>query len=273
MLHRPESLCEAIGLLTGGADVRPLAGGASLVAMLNARLVEPSALVSLARVKELHGSSLLADGTLQLGAMMRHRELAECATLAGSRRALQEAARAIANPTIRAMGTIGGSIALHDPGADYPPALVALSATVELVGPAGKRLVRVADFFVDWYATALARDELVTAIRLPPGGAGAGVYHKLARVAGDFAIVSVAIVLHGDARVRAVIGGCGPRPLSLPEADAELERGNVAAAGALLAEAADPLDDSRASASYRRRVIPRMLARAFAEAREQMQRS
>lgn len=273
MLHRPESLGEAVGLLTGDADIKPLAGGASLVAMLNARLVEPSALVSLARVKELQGSNELPDRTLRLGAMMRHRELAERTTLTGPQRVLQRAARAIANPTIRAMGTIGGSIALADPGADYPPALVALSAAIELVGSAGTRLVRAADFFVDWYTTVLAPDELVTAIHLQPVGAGAGVYHKLARVAGDFAIASVAVVLLDGGRARAVIGACGPRPLSLAEADAELARGNVAAAGAMLAEAADPVDDSRASANYRRRVIPRMLARAFVEASEQMHSS
>src|SRR2546430_14946536 len=105
MLHRPESLGEAVRFLSSDADAKPLAGGASLVAMLNARLVEPSALVSLARVKELHGGNELPDGTLRLGAMTRHRELAERTTLPGPRRVLQQAARAIANPTIRAMGT------------------------------------------------------------------------------------------------------------------------------------------------------------------------
>ena len=200
MLHRPETLAEAVGLLTSHADTRPLAGGASLVAMLNARLVEPSALVSLARVKELHGSKALADGTLRLGAMMRHREVAEHGSLAGQRGVLKQAARAIANPTIRAMGTIGGSIALDDPGADYPPALVALSATIELVGTAGTRFVPAAEFFVDWYTTVLSADELVAVIHLPPVGSGAGVYHKLARVAGDFAIVSVAVVRHDEGR-------------------------------------------------------------------------
>jgi aerobic carbon-monoxide dehydrogenase medium subunit len=269
MLHRPESIRAAVDLLTSHADVRPLAGGASLVAMLNARLVEPSALVSLARVKELHGSNALADGTLRLGAMTRHRELAEHTSLAGPRSVLKQAARAIANPTIRAMGTIGGSIALDDPGADYPPALVALLATIELVGPAGTRLVPATEFFVDWYSTMLTSNELVAAVHLPPVGAGAGIYHKLTRVAGDFAIVSVAVVRHHEGKMRAVIGACGPRPLSLPEADSELARGNVAAAGAMLAEAADPVDDSRASAHYRRRIIPRMLARVFAEVMEQ----
>jgi aerobic carbon-monoxide dehydrogenase medium subunit len=266
MLHRPQSLGEAISLLTGDADAKPLAGGASLVAMLNARLVEPSALISLACINELRGVHVLANGTLRIGAMTRHREIVEISALTGPRNTLREAAAAIANPTIRAMGTIGGSIALNDPGADYPPALVALAATVEIVGSAGTRLVAAADYFLDWYTTALAPGELITAIYLPPVVTGFGVYHKLARVAGDFAIASVAITVQIDGGVRAAIGACGPRPLSLEEANAELESGNVAAAGTLLATAADPVDDNRASANYRRRVIPRMLARAFAQA-------
>lgn len=265
MLHRPESLGEAVDFLSSDADAKPLAGGASLVAMLNARLVEPSALVSLARLKELRGVTVLADGTLRIGAMTRHREVAEISALAGPRDVLRQAAAAIANPTIRAMGTIGGSVALNDPGADYPPVLFALSATLEIVGLSGTRHVGAADYFLDWYTTDLAPGELVAAVHLPPV-TGGGVYHKLARVAGDFAIVSVAITVQTGGRVRAVIGACGPRPLSLEEADVELERGNVAAAGTLLAEAADPVDDSRASAAYRRRIIPRMLARAFTEA-------
>lgn len=267
MLYRPHSLGAALGLLTENADARPLAGGASLVAMLNAGLVEPAALVSLACVDELHGISPLADGALRIGAMTRHRELSGHAALNGERTVLSEAAAAIANPTIRAMGTIGGSVALADPGADYPPPLVALSAMIEIVGRTGTRLVPAGEFFLDWYTTALGPGELVAAIRLPPAAAGAGVYHKLARVAGDFAIASVALALRGDGQIRAVIGACGPRPLILEEANNELARGNVATAGALLASAADPVDDSRASAGYRRRVIPRMLARALAEAK------
>jgi carbon-monoxide dehydrogenase medium subunit len=269
MLHRPESLGEAVGFLSSDADAKPLAGGASLVAMLNARLVEPSALISLARLKELRGVTVLADGTVRIGAMTRHREVAEISALAGPQEVLRQAAAAIANPTIRAMGTIGGSVALNDPGADYPPVLLALSATIEIAGSSGTRHVAAADYFLDWYTTALAPGELVAAVHLPPASAGGGVYHKLARVAGDFAIVSVAITVQTDGRVRAVIGACGPRPLSLEEANAELERGNVAAAGTLLAEAADPVDDNRASAAYRRRIIPRMLGRAFTEAHAQ----
>jgi aerobic carbon-monoxide dehydrogenase medium subunit len=270
MLHRPQSLGEALELLVSNPDARPLAGGASLVAMLNARLLEPSALISLACVRELFGISALPDGGLRIGAMTRHRELAAFAALRGPRAALRLAAAAIANPTIRAMGTIGGSLALNDPGADYPPSLVALSAVVEIAGPTGPRRVAAADYFLDWYSTALAPGELVVAIHLPPLADGAGVYHKLARVAGDFAIASVAVTIETGGQARAVIGACGPGPLSLVAANDELARGDVDAAGALLAAASDPVDDSRASANYRRRIIPRMLARAFAEASAQV---
>ena len=269
MLHRPQSLGEALSLLISEPNARPLAGGASLVAMLNARLVEPSALVSLACVGELYGISELPDGSLRIGAMTRHRELAALPALRGPREALRLAAAAIANPTIRAMGTIGGSLALDDPGADYPPSLLALSAVVEIAGPGGTRRIAAADYFLDWFTTALAPGELVCAIYLPPLADGAGVYHKLARVAGDFAIASVAVTIETGGPVRAVIGACGPRPLSLDAANDELARGDVVAAGALLAAASDPVDDSRASANYRRRLIPRMLARAFVAASAQ----
>jgi aerobic carbon-monoxide dehydrogenase medium subunit len=273
MLHRPQSLGEALELLGSNPDARPLAGGASLVAMLNARLVEPSALISLARVGELFGISALPDGGLRIGAMTRHRELAALAILRGPRAALRLAAAAIANPTIRTMGTIGGSVALSDPGADYPPSLVALSAVIEISGPTGPRRVAATDYFLDWYTTALAPGELISAIHLPPPADGAGVYHKSARVAGDFAIASVAVTIEPGSSVNAVIGACGPRPLSLVAANDKLARGDVEAAGALLAAASDPVDDSRASANYRRRIIPRMLARAFAEASAQVRAS
>jgi carbon-monoxide dehydrogenase medium subunit len=265
MLHRPQTLGDALGLLQDDADARPLAGGASLVAMLNARLVEPSALISLSQVNDLHGISMLDDGTLRIGSMTRHREVAAHHALNEERVVLQQAACAIANPTIRAMGTIGGSIALNDPGADYAPALLALSASIEIAAPRGSRLVAADDFFIDWYTTALAPGELVTAVHLPPTTGGAGLYQKLARVAGDFAIASIALTIGKDGRVRAVVGACGPRPLTLEQADLALGRGDAAEAGALLAAASDPVDDSRASAAYRRRVVPRMLACAFAD--------
>lgn len=268
MLHRPQSIGEALDILANDAEAKPLAGGATLVAMLNAQLVEPRCLVSLARIDELRGTARTEDGGFRVAAMTRHCEIAEHAGLNGPHAVLRQAAGTIANPTIRAMGTIGGSVALNDPAADYPPALVAMSAAIEIAGRSGTRLVAAREYFLDWYTTALAPGELVTAIRLPAAAKGGGVYHKVARVAGDFAIASVALVFKADGTVSAAIGACGPHPLWHEEANAELGRGNVASAGALLTALADPVDDSRASATYRRRIIPRMLDRAFAQARE-----
>ncbi len=207
--------------------------------------------------------------------MTRHRETAAEERLAGTLAVLREAARQIANPVVRNMGTIGGSIAFADAAADYPPALVAANAEIEIAGTSGRRRVKAENFFVDWYTTALAPGEVVTAVILPPGEAGIGRYKKLARVAGDFAIASIALAIaqRGSAiSVRVAVGGCGPKPVHLAEADDRLSRGPgdetaVAEAGALLAAAADPVDDVRASADYRRTVIPRLLAAAMAEAR------
>jgi carbon-monoxide dehydrogenase medium subunit len=106
---------------------------------------------------------------------------------------LRNAARQIANPPVRNMGTIGGSIAFADPAADYPPALVAANAEIEIAGKATRRRVAAEAFFTDWYATALGAGELVTAVYLPAPRPGIGLYKKFARVAGDFAIASVAI--------------------------------------------------------------------------------
>jgi carbon-monoxide dehydrogenase medium subunit len=173
---------------------------------------------------------------------------------------------------VRNMGTMGGSIAFADPGADYPPALVAADAEIELVGGNGLRRIKAADFFIDWYQTALEPGELVAAIHLPAGNLQSiGHYDKLARVEGDYATASVAVVLtmagQSCAGVAVAVGACGPKPVRLAEAErklvgSSLDDASLAAAGALLAEAADPVDDVRASADYRRLVIPRLVRRA-----------
>jgi carbon-monoxide dehydrogenase medium subunit len=199
---------------------------------------------------------------------------AEEMRLTGTLAVLRNAARQIANPVVRNMGTIGGSIAFADPAADYPPALVAAKAEVEIANGAGRRRVAAQDFFVDWYTTACGPGELVTGVYLPPARPGVGLYKKLARVSGDFAIASVALSIAKHANgvsVRLAIGGCGPKPIRADEADAMLsakfEAATATAAGEKLAAASDPVDDVRASADYRRLVIPRLVAATVAEAR------
>jgi carbon-monoxide dehydrogenase medium subunit len=273
--HRPATVEDAARLLAGTEGARCLAGGATLVAMMNAALAEPKALVSLAGIAELSGISEAAGGGLRIGAMTRHRETAEEARLTGTLAVLRNAARQIANPPVRNMGTIGGSIAFADPAADYPPALVAANAEIEIAGKAGRRRVAAEAFFVDWYATALGAGELVTAVYLPAPRPGIGLYKKFARVSGDFAIASVALAVaraEGGLSVRIAVGGGGPKPIHLAEVDAALsakfgDADTAAAAGRRLAEASDPVDDVRASADYRRLVVPRLVAAAVAEAR------
>lgn len=274
-LHAPTTVDEAVRLLLRG-EARCLAGGATLVAMMNAGIAEPEELVNLAGIEELAGIRVLPDRSLRIGAMTRHREIASEMRLSGDLAVVREAAASIANVPVRNMGTIGGSIAHFDPAADYPPALVAVGATIEIAGPAGRRTLPAHAFFVDWYATALAPGELVTAVLLAPAAPGFGCYDKLARVSGDFATVSVALSVawrNGVCRrVGLAIGGCGPRPLHLDEANGALVAGRLGEqaaqkAGALLARAADPIDDVRGSAEYRRLVIPRMVSRAVARGR------
>ena len=273
----PMSVSEAVALLAADTEARCLAGGATLVALMNARLVEPSRLVSLAAVEELAGFDRAPDGTVRIGAMRRHRETAFECDLRDGQRVVGEAAAHIANPTVRNMGTIGGAVCFADPAADYPPALIAADATIELAGPDGPRTVPAADFFTDWYETALAPGEIVTAVTLPPAPQGSvGLYHKLARVSGDFAIASVAVTLRlQDGRcdhIRLAVGGCGPTPIRLAEVDdmllgTDLADDTVGDAGRCLAQACDPVDDVRASADYRRLVVPRLVRRALAEAK------
>lgn len=265
--YRPRTVAEAVSLLAQDPDAKPMAGGATLVAMLNARVLEPAALVSLAGIAEIQGISVLPDGRIRIGAFTRHRETAACPLLLGATADVRHAASQIANATVRNMGTIGGSISFADPGLDYPPALVAAGADIEIASTDGRRMVPSREFFVDWYTTALEPGELITAVLLPkPESGGAGAYIKHARVAGDYATASVAACLYPDGRVSVAVGACGPTPLADDEANRLLsaDRGDaaIAQAGALLEKLADPLDDVRGSADYRRRLIPRLLQRA-----------
>ncbi len=273
-LFRPASVAEALALLARLPDAKLISGGASLVAMINARLADPAALVSLAGIDELKEIAEAPGGGFRVGAMVRHRDLAAEPRFGGTLAVVQMAAAQIANATVRNMGTIGGAVAHADPGLDYPPALVAADASIEIAAAGGRRQVPAGEFFVDWFATALEPGEMVSAVHLPAARPGIGLYHKFARVSGDYATVSVALTLvrEGSAiRTRAAIGGCGPTPLLVDEANRLLSGDPTAEdlrrAGDLLQAAADPVDDVRGSAEYRRMLIPRMLARAFDEAR------
>jgi carbon-monoxide dehydrogenase medium subunit len=268
-LFRPRTLDEALDILASTPDARPISGGASLVAMMNAGLVEPTALVSLSRIPELSGIRVAADGSILLGAATRHSAIAAEAAFTGTAAVLTHAASQIAGVAVRNMGTIGGAVAHADPGLDFPPALCAVDARVQLAAKSGRRTLAVRDFFVDWYTTALEPGEIVIGFEIPKPKPGAGLYRKHARVAGDFAIVSIALSLADDGEMRIAVGGCGPTPLVSKQANQMLSASHSAdtirRAGELLTALANPVDDVRGTADYRKLLIPRLLARAVRE--------
>jgi len=257
-LLSPRTLDEAYRALMTD-EARCLAGGQSLVAMMNLGLVSPSLLVSLRHIESLRGIYLNPDGSVRLGAMTTHAELAELDLPGAAVSLLASAARVVAYPAVRMQGTLGGSIAHADPAADYPVVLTAAEATIEIGSARGTRFVKAGDFFRGVFETALQQGEIVVAVVLPPVVAHAGAaYEKLSVVAGDFAIVSVAAIVAATAQV--AIGGCGPKPLfacNLAVTDDAL-----LTVGRRLAEESDPPSDQRASAAYRRRVIPALMRRA-----------
>lgn len=273
-LYRPKTLQQALELLASRDGAKPISGGATLVAMLNADLADPTILVSLKDVLELSGVSVGSTGEVRIGAFTRHRDVAAASLLSGTLSVMSEAASQIASAAVRNMGTIGGAIAHADPGLDFPAALVAANAQIEIGSLQGNRRVTAEQFFVDWYTTVLEPGELVVAVYLPKPEEGFGRYLKLARVSGDFAIVSVAASVSKARRTRVAIGGCGPTPISSAEVNdllsSDLTSDAVDRAGVILGELADPLDDVRGTADYRRMLIPRMLRQVMGEIKSGM---
>lgn len=267
----PRSLSEAIAFLADNPDARPMSGGASLVAMKNAQLIEASHFVSLAGISELRGIDERGD-RLRVGGMTRHRDLAACAILTGDIEMVRQAAGQIANRVVRNMGTIGGALGNGDPAADYLPVLACADAEIEISGPDGCFRLKVEDYILDWYETALEPGQIVTAVYLAKPKDRPSVYVKLARTPGDYATASVACAL-GDGNVRVAVGACGPKPVRSRDAEAELadrigDPGAVATFGRALTELADPVDDVRGSSEFRLRLIPRMVAAAIRQVRE-----
>jgi carbon-monoxide dehydrogenase medium subunit len=207
---------------------------------------------------------------------MTHAALAQETRLLKGHAVLREAAGAIAHPAIRNMGTLGGALSHADPNADYPPAVLAVDAEIEVVGPGGQRTIPASDFFLDFLTAAIEPGEIVTKIRMPPPAPGSiGVYEKFARVDGDYATASIAVVLAMTGAdcgaIRVAVGACGSTPIRSPEAEqlmigTELDAAVLVRAGRILAEAIDPVDDVRGSAEYRRMLVPRLLTRAVQRA-------
>jgi carbon-monoxide dehydrogenase medium subunit len=272
----PTTVDAAVELLQHRDDAQCVAGGQTLVAMMNAGLIEPRALIGLQRVRGLDEINTENDGSLWIGAMVRHAALAREPRLRGVWNVIREAASAIAHPAIRNMGTLGGALCHADPSSDYPAAVVAAEAKVEIANATGRRIVPAAQFFTGYLSTELHRGEVLTRVCFPPAPVGAvGVYEKFARVDGDFATVSVALAVHCEDQrcsfARLALGSCGMTPVRLRRAEELLEGTSldghaIEAACSALLEACDPVDDVRGSAAFRRTLVPRLVHRALGRA-------
>ena len=218
--YRARSLQEALDLLSGpAAEGKLLAGGQSLIPLLNLRLARPEALVDLNAIPGL--SYIRSEGAeIAIGALTRHREMEFSALLAEELPLLAEAIPQIGHPAIRNRGTLGGSLAHADPAAELPCVLTALDAHLVAAGPDGERVIRAEDFFVGFYATALAHQEILKEVRIPLDRRPVGwSFLEFARRHGDFALSEASILLFaagaGDrcASARVVVGGSVERPL------------------------------------------------------------
>ncbi len=274
--HAPASLEAAVALLQRyGGEAKVLAGGQSLMPLLNFRLSRPAALVDLGRIPGLAYIEE-GDGQVRLGAMTRQRTIEFSPVVARRLPLLSEATKWVGHLPIRTRGTIGGSIAHADPSAEYPAVLTALEGEVVARGPKGERVVKAKDLFLTYLTTSLESDEVISEIRLPVMPVGAGfALEEFARRHGDFAIVAIAAMVVRDAarckQARLATAGAGPVPVRLRAAEEILERDGVTdaaidAAARRAAELVSPDSDIHASADYRRHLTMVLTRRALKRA-------
>ena len=275
--HAPTTIDAAIGLLARyQGEARLLAGGQSLLPMMNFRLVSPAAIIDLNRIPDL-AYIRNENGTVRLGAMTRQRTVEFSPIVAKYLPLLVEAIKFVAHLPIRSRGTIGGSIAHADPAAELPMVLQALEGEVVARGPAGERLIKATDLFQGLLTTSLAPDEMIVEVRLAaiPAHAGCAV-EEFARRRGDFAIAAVAAVVEraGERCIKARLAtaGIGSTSVRLTAAEAILERDGlgdavIEKAAAKAAEMVSPLSDQQASVEYRRHLTRVLTERALRRAR------
>jgi len=257
--QQPKTVADAAALLakTGG---KALAGGQSLVAAMKLRLAQPGTVVDLAGIPELTGVKT-DGGALVIGAMTRHADVASSAEVKRTIPTLAAVAEGIGDRQVRNMGTLGGSIANNDPAADWPAALVGLNATVVT----NKRKLSAGDFFKGMYETALAADEIVTAVSFPVPKKAA--YAKFPNPASRFALVGVFVAQLADGSVRVAVTGAAPSVFRATGIETALAKSFTAdAAKAVRVDAGGLNNDLHGSAEYRAHLVAVMASRAVAAA-------
>jgi carbon-monoxide dehydrogenase medium subunit len=266
----PTTLAAALDLLDEHGDAaKVLAGGQSLVPLMNFRLARPDRLVDLNDIAEL-AYLREEDGELVLGAMTRTAELERSAAVAERFPLLREAVRFVGHFQIRNRGTVGGSVAHADPAAELPAVFLALGARFTAASKAGARSIAADDLFLGHFTTALRADEILTEIRVPaPTGRGYG-FEELARRPGDFALGGIACALGDEPRVVAL--GLVGRPVRLAAAESQAAAGGAAAnvrqAVRDEVEGLEATSDLHAGGAYRKLLAAELAGRAYAKALE-----
>jgi aerobic carbon-monoxide dehydrogenase medium subunit len=277
--RRPTSLDEAIGLLAETDDARALAGGHSLLPLMKLRLAEPGTIVDIGRIPGL--DDIEEDGNaIKIGALATHAAVAASELVRSKCRVLAVTAEGIGDRQVRNRGTIGGSVAHADPGADYPTVVKALGATIRAVGSGGEREIAADDFFTGIFTTSLQQGELVTSVLVPAVGEGTGAaYAKHRHPASGYAVAAVAALLRVDggkcADAQLVVGGVTGTPVHATDAENAMigiapvdEAAIVAAVEKVPASLSGAVGDTYASAEFRVHLARVMAKRAITAAFE-----
>jgi carbon-monoxide dehydrogenase medium subunit len=268
----PKSIGEAIALLeAGGGEAKILAGGQSLIPMVKLRFASPEMLVDINGIPGLDYMTIDPDGTLRIGALVRHEDLEQSTTLAATHPTLAAAASLVADPIIRTRGTFVGSLCHADPQGDWSATMIALGGRIVVQGPKGKREIDLRNFVVGPFTNALAYNEIAIEAVIPPAkGTPRGSYLKLERRVGDFATASVAVALDMNGatvgRAGCALAGVGGRTIDANDAISvlvgkTLTAENIEAAADAVAAAADPRTDHRGSSDYKRHIVKTFVTR------------
>jgi carbon-monoxide dehydrogenase medium subunit len=274
---QPKTLKSALALLEKhGDEARAIAGGTSLLIMMRQRLLMPKVVVSLADIPKFDRITYSAKSGLTIGAGARHREIELAPVIKQHYPLLHETFHKVAQPRIRNMGTIGGNLAAGDPLTDPGASLIALDAEVVLASRTGQRVLKLDEFFVDYYQTALNPGELISEIRvLPPSRPGWSHIKFTPRSVEDFATVGVAITLSAKNGVcediRIGLNSVASTIVRAARAENVLRGQKISDArlkemGEVAATEVDPMDDNRGSAEYKREMVKVLVRRAALEA-------
>jgi CO/xanthine dehydrogenase FAD-binding subunit len=270
---RASSVDEAVAALAAHDDAKLLAGGQSLVPMLNFRLIDAPLFVDINGIDSLAGITETADGGVRIGALTRHYALETSDIVRQRLPVLHEAMKHVAHLAIRNRGTIGGSLSHADPAAELPCMSVLLDATIETANPGGGRQIAAQDFFHAPLTTDLAAEEIVIAVNIPglPIGAGWG-FEEFAQRRGDFAIAGAAAIVARDGdrvtEARIALMGVHDTPLRANAAEQAMMSDGIEAAAAAAQNEAEPTNDLHGSAEYRRHLVGVLTRRALMAAFE-----